>query len=210
MKRHLIPLLTVGVIGLVAGAGDPTQRISRRNSTMTTPTKNEKPLKPAFALKSPAFKADQPIPRIHAHGPEGKNISPELQWTATPAGTKEFALLLDDPDAPSPQAPRPEGPWVHWVVAKIPAKQTALPENAGSATLAGKKGFVEGKNSSGNAWYDGPLPPTGSGRHRYEFRLYALDTELTVKPGLSKEDLLKAMKGHILGQAMLVGTYERK
>ena len=105
---------------------------------------------------------------------------------------------------------------MHWVVAKIPAIQTSLPKDAGAVVPKGdgkqkkEKEFVEGKNSWGNTYYDGPLPPKGSGTHRYVFRLYALDVELKVKKGVSKKDLLEKMKKHVLGEATLMGTYERK
>jgi Raf kinase inhibitor-like YbhB/YbcL family protein len=202
------------MVGLAAWAEDNSKAPPADTPTPTTsPSPSpKKPVKPVFTLTSPAFKDGKPIPRIHARQPEGKNISPELKWTNPPKEVKEFALLMDDPDAPSPKKPRKEGPWVHWVAAKIPAVRTQLPKNAGAAVPKEKKkkDFIEGKNSWGNAWYDGPLPPKDSGKHRYVFRLYALDAELEVKSGLSKKDLMKKMKGHILGEATLMGTYERK
>ena len=211
MKRSLfISIMLISLIGLFAWAGNEAVPTFPGRWILMTPQTNEKTTTSPFSLTSTAFQNGQPIPKAHARQPEGNNISPALQWKHVPDGTKEFALILDDPDAPNPKNPRPEGPWVHWVVAKLPAKRAELSENAGDAAQAGQKGFVEGKNSWGDSCYDGPLPPPGSGRHRYIFRLYALDQELTVKPELTKDELLAAMKGHILDQATLVGTYERK
>lgn len=216
MKRNLVILTACIAVGVAAWAGDTVTNPPEDSTSSTTkpsgPTPSEKPAKPVFTLTSPAFKDGKPIPQAHARQPEGKNISPELKWIDSPKGVKEYALILDDPDAPTPKKPRKEGPWVHWVVAKIPAHWTNLPENAGVVVPKDKKKkeFIEGENSWENAWYDGPLPPKGSGKHRYVFRLYALDAELKVKAGLSKKDLIKKMKGHVLGEATLMGTYERK
>jgi Raf kinase inhibitor-like YbhB/YbcL family protein len=165
---------------------------------------------PAFQLTSPAFEDGQAIPARHAMKPDGQNVSPELKWDGVPAGTKEFAMIVDDPDAPSPRRPGPK-PWVHWVAYRISVNLTSMPEDAGAADrLAVAALCVHGKNSSGVLGYTGPLPPKGSGRHRYVFTLYALDRTLELPAGATKDELLQAMEGHILGQAKLVGTYERK
>lgn len=147
----------------------------------------------ALQLTSSAFAQGQPIPAKYTC--VGQNISPALTWTSPPQNTKSFALIVDDPDAPS-------GTFVHWVLCNIPADTRALQENA---TPAGK--MQAGKNSYGTTKYQGPCPPSGT--HRYFFKLYALDTVLNVKEGLSKEQLLEAMNGHILDQTELMGTFHK-
>lgn len=143
-------------------------------------------------LKSDAFLNGQSIPAKYSC--IGKNISPALTWSNPPAGTQSFALIVDDPDAPA-------GTWVHWVLFNIPSTTTSLEESADMSAVA------VGKNSSGNMRYDGPCPP--SGIHRYYFKLYALDSILDLSSGASKEQLLTAMKGHILAQGELMGTFSK-
>lgn len=156
----------------------------------------------SFTVTTQAFGHNQPIPRQFTG--DGKNISPSLQWSGAPAETQEFALIVDDPDAPRPQ------PWVHWVLYKIPAAATALPEGVPpSQRLPDPPGSLQGRNSWGKIGYGGPEPPKGHGTHHYHFKLYALDTRLALKPGIEKEDLLEAMEGHVLAQGELIGTYER-
>ena len=152
----------------------------------------------SFTLASVAFQNGQPIPSKYTC--DGDNISAPLQWADITANTKSFALIMDDPDAPS-------GTYVHWVIYNLPATARALAENTPpDATL--KDGSLNGQNSSRRSGYTGPCPPNG--KHRYFFKLYALDTVLALKPGATKDQLLAAMKGHILGQAELMGTYQRK
>ena len=143
-------------------------------------------------LKSDAFANGQSIPAKYSC--TGKNISPALSWNDPPAGTQSFALIVDDPDAPM-------GTWVHWVLYNIPSTTTSLEESADAGTIS------VGKNSSGNMRYDGPCPPSGT--HRYFFKLYALDSTLSLSPGATKEQLLNAMKGHILAQGELMGTFSK-
>ncbi|MHC4607439.1 MAG: YbhB/YbcL family Raf kinase inhibitor-like protein, partial [Planctomycetota bacterium] len=150
---------------------------------------------PPLRITTTAFEPGGTVPVKHTG--EGENVSPALAWTGVPEGTKEFALICDDPDAPRPE------PWVHWVVYKIPATTAGLPEGA-------KEGFVEGTNSWKKTGYGGPMPPKGHGVHHYHFKLYALDAELELKEGLTKKELLAAMKGHILAEAEMIGIYERK
>jgi hypothetical protein len=155
----------------------------------------------AIELTSTAFKAGERIPRKHTG--EAEDLSPALAWKGAPAAAKEFALICDDPDAPSAKRPRPEGPWVHWVLYRIPAQTASLPE--------GSKGIgIEGMTDFGQPGYGGPMPPQGSGPHRYFFRVYALGTALDLKPGATQAQLLAAMKGHVIAQGELMGTYERK
>lgn len=156
----------------------------------------------ALHLTSPAFEAGGPIPRKHAYRGEGENLSPPLIWTGAPDATVSFALIVDDPDAPSPSRPRPN-PWVHWVVWNIPGDRAALPPGEAGGGVVGTSDFGE------SAW-GGPMPPPGSGRHRYFFKLYALDTALGLRPGATKADLLDAMQGHVLAEGSLHGTYERR
>jgi Raf kinase inhibitor-like YbhB/YbcL family protein len=155
----------------------------------------------AFALTSPAFDSGKPIPKRYTC--EGSDTSPPLAWSGAPAGTRGFALLVDDPDAPDPKAPRMT--WVHWVVYRIPATATMLPEGASSAALPG--GAVEGRNDFKRTRFGGPCPPVG--RHRYFHKLYALDVELPAGPVLDKPGLLAAMQGHVLAEADLVGTFQK-
>ncbi len=150
-------------------------------------------------LKSDAFVNGQSIPAKYSC--VGKNVSPALTWGNPPDGTRSFALIVDDPDAPM-------GTWVHWVLFNIPAGNRSLPENL---PITGKNvdpnAIYFGKNSSGNTRYDGPCPPSGT--HRYYFKLYALDTLVNLLPGATKDELLKAMKGHILAQGELMGTFSK-
>jgi len=155
----------------------------------------------AFSITSPAFADQGSIPSVYTC--EGRDIAPQLAWTGAPAGTKAFALIVDDPDAPDPKAPKMT--WVHWVLYDIPAAARGLPEGATAAQLP--NGAREGKNDWKRTGYGGPCPPTG--RHRYFFKLYALGAMLGDLHSPSKADLEKAMKPHILGTAQLVGTYEK-
>ena len=154
-----------------------------------------------FFLSSAVFSHNDPIPAIHTC--DGKDISPPLAWDGLPAGTKSLALIVDDPDAPDPRAPKMT--WVHWVLYNIPAASTGLPENVGVGDLPA--GTMEGRNNWGRTGYGGPCPPIG--RHRYFFKLYALDSVLPDLQQPGKEKLLKAMEGHILDKAELIGTYQR-
>ncbi len=151
----------------------------------------------AFELTSPAFPSGGAIPRQYTC--DGKNISPPLQWNDPPSDTQSFALIADDPDAPM-------GTWVHWVLFNVPASTRALPEAVPpEAELS--DGSRHGRNSWRRLGYGGPCPPSGT--HRYFFKLYALDTVLSLSAGASKEQLLQAMKGHILMQIELMGVYTR-
>jgi Raf kinase inhibitor-like YbhB/YbcL family protein len=132
---------------------------------------------------------------------EGDDVSPALAWSGVPAGTKSLALIVDDPDAPDPQAPRMT--WVHWVVYDIPPSVTSLAEAAG--TPAGAR---NGLNDWKRTGYGGPCPPIG--RHRYFHKLYALDALLGDLGTPTKAALEQAMKGHVLAQAQLMGTYQKK
>lgn len=153
-----------------------------------------------LTLSSPAFAHGEPMPRVCTC--EGEDRSPPLSWSGAPPGTKSFAFIVDDPDAPDPKAPKRT--YVHWVLYDVPANVTALPDGASSDRLP--RGSVELKNDSGGTRYKGPCPPIG--RHRYFHKLYALDATLGKVADPTKSGLLKAMDGHVLAQAELVGTYE--
>jgi Raf kinase inhibitor-like YbhB/YbcL family protein len=155
----------------------------------------------ALTLTSTAFAHNGEIPAHHTC--EGKDVSPPLAWSGLPAGTKSLALIVDDPDAPDPKAPKTT--WVHWVLYNLPADAGGLPEGVAAGDLPA--GTREGRNDWKRTGWGGPCPPLG--RHRYFFKLYALDAEL---PDLGRPDKARveaAMKGHVLGQAELVGTYEK-
>lgn len=148
-------------------------------------------------IKSSAFGSGEMIPAKYTC--DGADFSPPLEWMKTPAGTRSFALICDDPDAPM-------GTWVHWVIFDIPPSATMLGEGIKrEKDLPG--GGTQGINDFRKIGYGGPCPPGGT--HRYFFKLYALDTELGLKPGITKDQLLKAMRGHILAEAQLMGTYRR-
>ena len=155
-----------------------------------------------LTLSSAAFADGEEIPdRCTGDGPDA---SPALQWSGAPDGTKAFALIVDDPDAPDPAAPRRT--WVHWVVSDLPATTTSLAEGASGRGMP--TGSTEGRNDSEGDGYSGPYPPIG--RHRYFFKLYALDAPVGLRAGHTKSELLKAMEGHVLASAELMGTYSRE
>ena len=157
--------------------------------------------KMSLTLRSTTFANGNPIPSRYTC--EGENISPPLTWEGVPDHTRSLVLIVDDPDAPDPKAPKMT--WVHWVLYNIPRDATGLPEGVVSGTLP--TGTEEGVNDWGKTGYGGPCPPIG--RHRYFFKLYALDTVLE---GIQKPDkscVEEAMGGHIIAKTELVGTYEK-
>lgn len=155
----------------------------------------------SLKLTSIAFGQNGSIPARYTC--EGDDTSPPLSWAGAPSGTKSFALIVDDPDAPDPA--KPQRVYVHWVVYNIASTVTSLPENASKKGLPAGAG--QGKNDWGKSQYGGPCPPIG--RHRYFFKLYALDTELTGLSSPTKADLLKAIEGHVIGNGELIGTYQK-
>ena len=148
-------------------------------------------------IKSPAFVPGGKIPGKYTC--DGMDISPPLTWTSGPEGTKTFALICDDPDAPM-------GTWVHWVLFNLPADITEFSENVPPEREL-ESGAKQGMNDFRKIGYGGPCPPSGT--HRYFFKLYALDTEINLEAGATKSELLRAMEGHILAEAQLMGRYER-
>jgi Raf kinase inhibitor-like YbhB/YbcL family protein len=155
----------------------------------------------AFRLVSDAFAEGERIPRRHTC--EGDDTSPPLAWTGVPAGSRSLALIVDDPDAPDPAAPKLT--WVHWVLYNLPPGDGALV--AGAATGGLPPGTHEGLNDWKRTGYGGPCPPIG--RHRYFHKLYALDVVLPDLGRPTKAALLAAMQGHVLAEAHLVGTYQK-
>lgn len=149
-------------------------------------------------LTSNAFKEGEEIPKKHSC--EGQDVSPQLQWDGVPAETKSIALICDDPDAPM-------GTWVHWVIYNIPPKSGGLPENVPKKKSI-DDGTIQGENDFGRPGYGGPCPPPGV-KHRYVFKLYALDTMLDKDAGNTKQQLEDSMEGHILAETKLKGWYKR-
>ena len=154
-----------------------------------------------LAIRSPAFSHGGAIPRKFTCDDE--DVSPALEWSGAPAGTKSFALIVDDPDAPDPKAPKRV--YVHWVLYNLPPTAPGLPEGVGAGQLP--RGTRDGTNDWKRTGYGGPCPPIG--RHRYFFKLYALDAQLSDLGAATKADVEGAMRGHVLEQAELMGTYER-
>ena len=154
-----------------------------------------------LSLRSPSFTHQGEIPSLYTC--EGRDISPALTWSGQPAGTKSLALIVDDPDAPDPKAPRMT--WVHWVLYNLPPTADGLPEDVPARALPA--GTREGLNDWKRSGYGGPCPPVG--RHRYFCKLYALDTVLPDLGRPTKAALERAMQGHILAHAELVGTYAK-
>ena len=150
-------------------------------------------------LTSPAFTEGQPIPQKHTG--QGRDASPPLKWTGAPPNTKSFALIADDPDAPV-------GTWTHWVLFDLPPTMTELAEDVPKTQFL-PGGAKQGINDFRRLGYGGPMPPPGK-PHRYFFKLYALDALLGLKPGATKPEVEAAMKGHILAEGQLMGTYQRK
>ena len=154
-----------------------------------------------LTLSSSAFAPGSPIPSRHTC--QGTDISPPLAWHDAPAATQSLVLIVDDPDAPDPTAPRMT--WVHWLLYNLPATAGGLAEGVSAAALPAET--REGVNDWGRVGYGGPCPPIG--RHRYFHKLYALDTRLPDLQQPNKAQLLAAMDGHVLAMAELIGTYQK-
>jgi Raf kinase inhibitor-like YbhB/YbcL family protein len=185
--RVLVPVLALATgAGLAAAPADPKPegKEGRRLKLQVTST---------------AFKQGEPIPAKHSCS--GADVSPPLSIAGVPKETKSLILVVDDPDAPS-------GSWIHWILFGIPPQTVAIPEGTsakGTSPVTAKLG----KNSWGKTEWGGPCPPPG-GKHRYFFRVYAIDADLSVPRGASKPDLMRAIEGHILAQGELMGTFQRK
>lgn len=179
-STNLVVWVAIGVVGVGAGTAAPEEG------------------KMSFALTSSAFNEGAAIPPLYTC--EGQDVSPPLAWTAPPDGTKSLALINDDPDAPGKT-------WVHWVVYNIPPPVQQLPE-AFSTDRELPDGTRQGITDFGRIGYGGPCPPSGT--HRYYFKLYALDGVLSLPPGATKQQLERAIEGHLLARAQLMGAYRRK
>jgi len=190
--RTRLALCIALAAGVLAGSATPEPRGGEEGGAAQAA---------AFTLRSTAFRTGDQIPIRYTC--EGADVSPPLQWDGVPEGTQSFALVVDDPDAPDPRAPRRT--WVHWVVVDLPSASRSLPEGAGAGALP------SGARSGTNDWhrqdYGGPCPPVG--RHRYFHKLYALDTRFPELAAPSKQELERKIEGHVLAHAELVGTYEK-
>lgn len=153
-------------------------------------------------IHSEAFEHEHEIPQKHTC--EGENTSPPLAWRDLPEGTESLALIVDDPDAPDPAAPKMT--WVHWVLYNLPPESAGLADGVAGANLPA--GTLEGQNDWHRTGYGGPCPPIG--RHRYFFKLYALDRILPDLDYPTKERIETAMAGNVLGHGALIGTYQRR
>ena len=157
----------------------------------------------SLKISSTAFATDGAIPP--AHTCDGGDRSPPLAFSGVPSAAKSLALVVDDPDAPAPDAKTPQKPWVHWVLYNLPVDSTGLAEAIAPTDLPFQA--QQGSNDWHRTGYRGPCPPDG--RHRYVHKLYALDAVLTGLASPTKAELEAAMKGHVLAEAQLVGTYQR-
>lgn len=187
--RISVALVACGALALVCAGGAPGEA-------------GEGAATAALEVASGSFDPGGEIPREHTC--QGDDLSPELHWSGVPEGARSLALIVDDPDAPDPKAPKTT--WVHWVLYDIPSDATGLPEGVAAGTLP--PGTREGRNGWKHTGYRGPCPPIG--RHRYFHRLYALGSELGDLDEPTKDALLAAMQGKVLAQGELVGTYEKR
>ena len=192
-------LEAVRSIGRRASLWRPCEQ-SRTELALGTPCA-DLPETMSLGITSPAFEEGRDIPVRYTC--EGQDVSPPLKWSDLPSNAKTLALIVDDPDAPDPA--KPQRVYVHWVVYNIPASADSLKENASKDGMP--KGALQGNNDWGKAEYGGPCPPIG--RHRYFFKLYALDRELVGLSAATKADLERAMQGHIVGTGELMGTYQK-
>ena len=191
MQRRFASFAFSFFAALLFACASPPQPVEQHPAA--TPQEEKVGLK----VTSTAFNEGQPIPKQYTC--DGINISPPLEWSGVPKTAKTIAIICDDPDAPA-------GTWVHWVLYNLPADKIGLIENT-PATEILPGGGLQGTNDFKKIGYGGPCPPSGT--HRYFFKLYALDAELSLKSGATKADLEKAMEGHIVSQGRLMGTYRR-
>jgi Raf kinase inhibitor-like YbhB/YbcL family protein len=202
---HVSVVLYLLAMTVIAG-GSPAAAAADGNGSAKPAAKSKGGNPLTLTITSTAFVQGHPIPKKYTG--EGADISPPLAWTGIPDGAKELALICDDPDAPTRE------PWVHWVLYKISVKTKGTPEGMPRrprpkdppGTLQGKNSWPDGDTIG----YRGPMPPPGHGVHHYYFKLYALDAEVDLGPGLSKNAVLEKIRGHILAEGVLMGTYERR
>jgi Raf kinase inhibitor-like YbhB/YbcL family protein len=197
--RRLIGAGILCAAMLVAACGGATSSNAPGGASGTaTPTATAKEGTVSFTLTSDDFNANGPIPARFTC--DGQNTSPALTWHDAPANAAAFALIVDDPDAPS-------GTFTHWVLFNLPAGTSSLPRGVPTTDKL-DNGALQGANGAGGTGYTGPCPPSGT--HHYHFTLYALDGTLNLGAGAAKQQVLDAMKGHIVAQAEIVGTYRRQ
>ncbi len=169
-------------------------------------SKTDVPIDEEFELTSTAFKEGERIPVKYTG--EGADVSPPLAWKGAPAGTKSFMIICTDPDAPDPKNPDPN-PFVHWTILNIPGSTTNLPEGLPRMEkLTTPAGAIQGPNGFNETGYGGPMPPKGSGRHRYFFTIFAMDRVHVIDPNLTSQEFLKILESSVLAKAELMGTYE--
>ncbi len=188
--KYAILLLSVFLLTNCGRAQKDNHSASKNPEDVMSTTTESK-----FALASTAFKEGEMIPKKFTC--DGPDVSPPLEWRSAPAQTKSLALIVEDPDAPM-------GIWVHWVIFDIPPASSGLPEHV-STDKTLPDGAVQGRNDFRKIGYGGPCPPSGT--HRYFFLLYALDTVLKLPAGSTKAELVRAMEGHVVGRAQLMGRY---
>jgi Raf kinase inhibitor-like YbhB/YbcL family protein len=199
MRTFLLVITLACVAGVPGWAADAGAKAAPRAALGRAPTRKEATV--SLSLASPAFDPLGGIPKRHTC--DGEDLSPPLAWSGAPAGTKSLALVVDDPDAPDPAAPKVV--WVHWVLYDLPPGTTSLTQGTTAKTLP--SGAREGLNDWKQTGWRGPCPPIG--RHRYFHRLYALDIVLPDLHHPTRAALERAMAGHVLEKAELVGTYQR-
>jgi hypothetical protein len=193
MMLRLLSLLLFGLAPALVGCGQPA-------ASPPAPSPSAKADTPGFVLTSPAFKNDEAIPTKYTG--DGDRISPQLNWTGVPPKTRGYALIMDDPDAPS-------GTFTHWVIYGLPPEVLSLPENVPHDEAVSSLEAMQGRNSARELGYFPPSPPPGQ-VHHYTFHLYALDAPTNLHPGtVTANDLRRAIDGHVLATAELTGTYQR-
>jgi Raf kinase inhibitor-like YbhB/YbcL family protein len=188
---HRAALLALIMIFLASCGGGP-------QGAATAPREEAKGAKMAIEVTSSAFEDGEGIPTRYTC--DGLDVSPPLSWGSVPDGTRSLTLIADDPDAPG-------GTFVHWVIYDLPPDTRGLPEDVPTQQTL-PSGAAQGVNGAGSIGYMGPCPPSGT--HRYFFKVYALDTELGLGGGATKEEVLDAMEGHVVAEGQLMGTYRRR
>jgi Raf kinase inhibitor-like YbhB/YbcL family protein len=192
MRRFIIPLLGSTLAMIALGCKGPVE--NKQPGLRQSPAQ--------LTVQSDAFQSNSAIPKKYTA--DGENVSPPLRWSGAPQQTKQFAIVVDDPDAPG------NTPWVHWVIYSIPSSATQLPENLPhDSKLDSIGGAAQGRNSWHQVGYRGPEPPRGDKPHTYHIRVFALDQALDVKPELHDKPLMDAIAGHVIGKGELTGMYQR-
>lgn len=200
--RTMVLVCLISLVAVLTACGGSSARPSPTPPpTLAPPTETAdvETEEPVMQITSPAFAQSESIPVKYTC--DGANVSPPLAWNGVPADAKSLALISDDPDAPA-------GTWVHWVIYGISPSRSELSEGV-EASETVLDSAVQGTNDFDNIGYGGPCPPRGD-PHRYFFKLYALDTELSLGPGATKQEVLDATDGHVLAQAELMGIYKRQ